>query len=486
MNAEMYAGCKNWIVLCLLLVGISGAQIVHYPAPEKIPSNDDYAVRVRTPGGQWQDLFEYDVMVDMHKPRHASMVYFDFSDEVEVEVTKRQGTIDSARIRPLSYHINPKISGSMLTFTLTRPCNLSVEVNGDIFNNLHLFAGPIETDRPSPDDPDVIYFGPGVHEPDKNFKVPGGKTVYLAGGAVVKSTLVCDHVENVRILGRGVLYQPDRGIQITFSKNIDIDGIMVINPQHYTVFGGQSQGITVRNLKSFSSRGWSDGIDVMSCSDVLVDGVFMRNSDDCIAVYGHRWDYYGDVRNITVQNSSLWADVAHPIMIGTHGNPENPEVIENLVFKNLDILNHDEPQIGYQGCFAINVSDENLVRNVRFENIRVDDFERGQLVNLRVTFNKKYAKAPGRGIENILFKDITYNGSRANMSVISGYNEQRAIKDIVFENLKINGQYIWDEMPGKPGYFATSDVAGFYVGPHVEDIIFIKSAEASNKSRPTK
>lgn len=30
-----------------------------------IPHNDDYTVRVRIPGGEWKDLFEYNVQVDM-------------------------------------------------------------------------------------------------------------------------------------------------------------------------------------------------------------------------------------------------------------------------------------------------------------------------------------------------------------------------------------------------------------------------------------
>jgi hypothetical protein len=205
---------------------------------------------------------------------------------------------------------------------------------------------------------------------------------------------------------------------------------------------------------------------------MIVEDVFMRNSDDCIAIYAHRWGFYGDSRNIIVRNSILWADVAHPIMIGTHGNPEKPETIEDILFSNIDILNHDEPQLNYQGCMSINVSDENLARNIRFEKIRIEDFEQGQLVNLRVTFNKKYAKAPGRGIENIYFKDITYNGSYSNiLSVITGYNETRGINNVVFENLKINGKLISEHME-KPGYFQLSDMARFYVGPHVEGLEF--------------
>ena len=77
-----------------------------------------------------------------------------------------------------------------------------------------------------------------------------------------------DKAENVRIVGRGILDHPIRGIEVTHSKNIWIDGITVINPDHYTVFGGESKGLTINNLKSFSCKGWSDGIDLMCCSDV--------------------------------------------------------------------------------------------------------------------------------------------------------------------------------------------------------------------------
>jgi hypothetical protein len=204
----------------------------------------------------------------------------------------------------------------------------------------------------------------------------------------------------------------------------------------------------------------------------------MRNSDDCIAIYTHRWDFYGNCTNVTVRNSTLWADVAHPILIGTHGNPEpgKEETIENISFNNIDILNHDEPQLDYQGCMSINVSDGNLARNIRFENIRVEDFERGQLINMRVAYNKKYAKAPGRGIENVHFKDISYKGNRANISIIQGYDDSKQIKDVTFENLVINGKLISKKTP-KPGYFKLSDIANFFVGTHVENLEFISTDE---------
>lgn len=460
---------KSLVLLALFLFSLCPAafaqSLVTYPAPEGLQPIGDFAVKVRTPGGAWQDLYTYRVEVDMRRVTPASMVYFDCAGPVEVRVQRKGGKIDTARVRPLSYGITPAISGDTLTFTLDKPQKVSVEVNGDDHGNLHVFANPLETDRPDPKDPNVIYFGPGLHKPGtagragNTLRIPSGKTVYLAGGAVVQARLLCDHVENVTIRGRGVLLQPDRGVEVTFSNNVTIDGITVINPAHYTVLGGQSITITIRNLKAFSCKQWSDGIDMMSCSNVLIDGVFLRNSDDCIAIYNHRWNYYGDSRNWRVMNSTLWADVAHPINIGCHGigtAGETPEVIEDLAFTNLDVLEHREPSSAYQGCMALNPGDKNIVRNVRFENIRAEDFAVGQLVNLRVTYNSAYNTAPGGGIENIYFKDIRYNGTRAGASIINGYDAARQVRGVTFENLRINGKLILDAAAGniKAGRFA--------------------------------
>ena len=146
-------------------------------------------------------------------------------------------------------------------------------------------------------------------------------------------------------------------------------------------------------------------------------------------------------------------------------------------YVNIDILDHKEKQLNYQGCMAINAGDNNLIRNVRFENIRVEDFRQGQLVNLRIFYNKKYCTAPGRGIENVLFKDISYTGDRAEVSVIEGYNEERKIKDIRFENLRVNGRLITDDMSGKTGWYNTGDMCRIYVGPHVENVQFVETKE---------
>ena len=392
---------KLLFILCVLInCGVVVlAQLKTYPEGlhTGLPHNDDYTVRVRIPGGEWQDLFEYKVQVDLDKPQ-----------------------------------------------------NLSIEFDGDRLHNLHLFANPMEEEVYSKEAKGIMFFGPGVHRPkdlpNNQIRIPSNTTAYLAPGAVLKAKLLVDNAENVRIIGRGILDHPVRGIEITDSKNVLIDGITVVNPEHYTVFGGGSSEIVIRNLKTFSCRGWSDGIDLMCCRKVFVDNVFLRTSDDCVALYNHRWNWWGGSSDITVQNSVLWADVAHPVNVGGHGNPDSStgEVIENLTFRNIDILEHDEDDPMYQGCMAVDCGDKNRVRNVLFEDVRVESIQEGRLFYVKVRFNPKYDRQPGSGIEGVTFRNITYTGVGENRSLIQGLSPDGMVKDIIFENISINGEKMRD------------------------------------------
>ena len=155
--------------------------------------------------------------------------------------------------------------------------------------------------------------------------MPTGTTVYLAAGAVLTSQVIFENVENSRLIGRGVLYNsPNGALFIRKAENVTIDGVTILNPRYENVRVAESQNLTIKNLRAFSHQGWGDGIQLYCSENVTIDGCFLRTSDDCVALYTHRWDFYGDTRNITVKNCSLWADVAHPINIGVHGNSDTP------------------------------------------------------------------------------------------------------------------------------------------------------------------
>lgn len=447
----LFVGMKKMLFILFVIssVAVQAQELVTYEVPREMfysAHNDDFTVKVRTLGGEWKNLYEYKVHVDMDKVQEASMVQFDMKGSVEVMVKKNNGTIREVDIRPLNNEVKYTQIRDAIFFTLERPQYLSVEFNGDRLHNLHLFANPMETETYTESRKGVMYFGPGVHKPkdlpNNQIRIPSNTIVYLAPGAVVKAKLLVDKAENVRIIGRGILDHPMRGIEVTDSKNVLIEGVTVVNPDHYTVFGGGTNGLTIRNLKAFSCKGWSDGIDLMCCRDVLIDNVFLRNSDDCIAIYNHRWNWRGGSSNIIVQNSVLWADVAHPINMGGHGDSDSltGEVLEDVTVRNVDILEHDEDDSLYQGSMNIDCGDKNIVRNVLFEDIRVESIQDGRLFCLKVLYNPKYNKAPGNLIEGITFRNKTYDGVGENPSIIKGIDENHSVRNVTFENVVINGK----------------------------------------------
>lgn len=455
-------------------------KVVIYPVHKKAVLEKKIRMRVRAVGDtSWISVDTYRVKVDMHDVRMASMAYFDFEGQVEVEVSGPY-FIYQADIRPLSKGIEHCCDSKTVRFILEKPVNLSIELNQDRYHNLHLFAGKINENVPESKGENtlvikgslsghssiseavlcqlekmpkgrILYIEPGMHHiVESVMKLPSDTNVYLAGGSIIVGGFICSEVENVRIYGQGMIYQADfhrfggiNGLRISHSRNIMVEDIIFINPPHYTVHLGQSRNVVIRNIKAFSCEGWSDGIDMMSCQDVLVEGGFLRNSDDCIAVYGSRWDYYGDSKNITVKDLTVWADVAHPLNMGGHGDHEHEgDMIEDIHFNNIDILEHNEHQSGYLGCMSINVGDKNTVRNIAYENIRIEPFKRGKILDFQVLFNPKYNPAPGRRIENITLKNIQYHGSGEVPSLIRGYNEERTVDKIHFQNILINEKRI--------------------------------------------
>src|SRR5690606_9451692 len=126
-----------------------GKNLAVYCIPEALPRNTDYIVRVRLAGKEWRELDTLLVKVDMHHVREASMASFDFEGEVEVEITCRREAIEQAVVRPLSAGIVPEVvDGRQIRFSLAKAHKLSIEINGDRFHNLHLFAKTIEQEKP--------------------------------------------------------------------------------------------------------------------------------------------------------------------------------------------------------------------------------------------------------------------------------------------------------------------------------------------------
>jgi hypothetical protein len=433
-------------VTSILLAAVSVAatqgqasELMTYDIPSKLLYShhiDDFTVKVRQPGGHWRDLYEYKVTLDQDTNSSATVVQFDFRGEVEVAVRKNNGDFSRVEVRPARPTTRHTVKDGIVYLKLSQPHSLSVEFDGDRLHNLHVLAGaPLA--RPAPG-PDVVFYEPGLHVPADGsgfFPVKSGQTIYVAGGAVLQGTFKPRGVENVRILGRGMIDQPKDQLVVHDSRNVSVEGLTFLTPLHGTIACSSSNQVRFSDIRTFSNGRWSDGINVFACKDVDIERAFVRTSDDSVAVYATRMEERGDTQRVRVRNSTFWPDVAHAMFVGLHGDGN---LVSDIEFSDIDVLNLDEDDPEYQGAMAISAGDSNTVRNVAFRNIRVDHIEEGKLINVRVVFNAKYSFSPGRAVEGVTFQNVTYTGRGwAGKSILGGYDKDRGVSNVVFDNVRI-------------------------------------------------
>ncbi|KAI8713596.1 hypothetical protein NCS52_01304400 [Fusarium sp. LHS14.1] len=380
---------------------------------KSVQNSTAFEVRVRTPSGKWKDLAVYrPILTEINASTgsqsyyQSSMVYFDFNGTVEIAATWSKERSQDVRVRPDSYGIKAQKSGRSVRFILDRPRDVVLQINGEIFDVLHILANPPPVDEPSEDDPDVIYYGSGFHSVPGKIQVPSGKTLYIAGGSVVSvEAIEFTNVTNAAVRGHGVLtYSRSGNILVTRYKNVVVEGLIGIN------FMARTFEATNVDIKNWSCP--------MGRRHRPLQPKYPHRFR--LSIYNHRDAWYGDVKNITIQNSSLLADVAHPVNVGSHGNTADPEKACDITMRNVDILDHRENQMLYQGTIALNAGDGNLLEDILIEDVRVENFRLGQILNFRVMFNEKYNTSPGRGIQNVVIRNLNYNGEGSIISLFSG------------------------------------------------------------------
>lgn len=497
-------------LLCLLSfatfgqsrMNVSGSIRVH-AVPEGVTASDDFIVQARIAGSDiWSSLPSYSVNgaeqnitrneFNKHPITISSLDYNQGPLEVRAQYTA--GVVHSALIRPVSLEIEAAVEGDVISFTLDRHVDLMLEISNDKWQALHLLTNEIDEEAPTEDSENVWYFGPGLNNGSAYAKVDGGNltvpsdtTVYVDSGAFLDARILFNNVSNSGIRGHGFLHNSPNGgaILVERSSNIFVEGVTSLNASGFSLTTGEAKNVHINRYRSFSSAGNGDGLDFFCSQDIVAENCFLRNSDDTLAIYGHRWDYYGETRNITLRDSVLLPDIAHPINIGTHGNPEDPETLSEIHISNIDILDHNEGQMWYQGCIAINAGDANHVQGVLVEDVRVEKITKGQLVNLRVMQNGRWTTAPGSSIRDVTFRNLELdleNSKIVNPSQILGFNSTRNIQNVTFENLKVGGEFVHEGM-AMPRWFLVSDYVPLFANEHALNISFKLTEESNNTQK---
>jgi len=441
----------SWILLLSLRLAAhfeANAAVRVYPAPAGEPLSSRFTVTV-----DQQNVPVYVAkstvipvlaMPGVTQAGEAAFASFDIDGRVAITVTL-PAVVHTAKILPSNSGIVPAVSGNRVTFTVASPALLTLEVDGDWMNSLHLFANPIEANVPRADDPNVIYFGPGVHVIPP-LKVGSGKTVYLAGGAVVYGKLGPTDTEgpviwlsgsNITLRGSGIidgsLFTRDNragNIVKVDGRNIRVEGVVLRNSSNWTLPIVQSQQVAIDNVKILGSRDNSDGIDIVDSQDVKVSDGFIRTFDDLVVVKTLLPG--SQSRDITVKHMVLWNELAHALTIGA----EIRANIENVDFSDCDII-HDK---GREWLLRVFNTDSGAVSHVTFENIRIEEARR--LMSLWIGKTKwSQDKDPG-SIEDVTFRDIrsVMPEDPARAVEFTGADESHQVHGVGIVNVTVGGR----------------------------------------------
>lgn len=444
------------------LVANMNPEIILYPAPANEVLSADYALEVN---GQPVDIYLAKIAEVEDRPAWTldpedvggpySFSYFDFSGEVTIKVTSLKKPLDRLVIRPESAGIEAKVDGNTATFTINKPFKLSFEPEGRI-EPLLIFASAPEVNPPQEGDPNVIYFGPGIHKPEK-ISLGSGQTLYLAGGAIVKGGVDVSG-KDIKIRGRGMLCGndwawrkgPGRMIRIKDATHVSVEGIIVRGSWSWTIPIQNSDSVTITNIKLVCGKNPNDdGINPCNSQRIHIRDCFIRTDDDCIALKGLAFGSANDnVEQITVEDCILWADRARVFLLG---HESRAKYMRHIVLRNLEIIHFNMTPFLFEPGEEMSIEDV-LVENVRaYADHPAQSGDRAfDFIRLRPTVNQ-YMKnqVPGR-ISNIRFRNISITGEERSGKYgiwVTGAGPEHGVTDVSFENVSWFNQLLDENSP---------------------------------------
>ena len=363
--------------------------------------------------------------------------------------------VERAAVIPQSWGIAPEVKDGKVSFMITEPGQYTVVFNDNVNKALHIFANPLETDVPDPDDPNVYYIPSGEWVMDA-IALEDGQTLYISGGAVLHSIISVNNAKNVRICGRGIIDGSDYDawnqpgsyarvpIDLNHAKDVTIDGIIVANSNCWNVNSYSSKHVEINNVKVISGRQNGDGFTFQSCTDHTVTNSFARTWDDSLVIK----NYSGSTKGITFRNMQVWTDLAQSMEIGYEtdkGWTLDPE-ISDVLFENITVLyNFHKPVI------SIHNSDDAYVHAIVYRNIVVENaFMQGDNGNnkelIEMTLQNSAwstVKDEFGSIDDVLIDGLTVLRTldgKVPASRLSGYGEDNRITNVTLRNVTILGE----------------------------------------------
>ncbi len=241
-------------------------------------------------------------------------------------------------------------------------------------------------------------------------------------------------------------------------KNVLIEDVTMLRAAFWVMHPLRCQNVIVRGVHVQNDGPNGDGCDPESCKDVLIERCYFDTGDDCIAIKsgrnedGRRWakpseniivrDCYmknghggvvvgseisGGYKTLFVENCKMDSpELERVIRIKT--NPCRGGLVEDIYVRNVEVGQCKEAvlkiNLDYEPKEKCVRNYPPTVRNVYLENVNCNKSKYGvYIVGLPDKCN----------VYDIEVKDCNFNG------VVEGNKMTGKFKDVVFDNLKING-----------------------------------------------
>ncbi len=472
-----------------------------YAAGEQIPV---YAVK-RNASQVWDG--------EASNRQDDAVASFSLEGKVTLKLQCAFNPLNDVTIRPLGRNVPYAIDKArwVISFTISAPGQYVIETR---YRTLHLFVNPM-TEAPS----GSMVFKAGLHTKEDDSRINSkdeiilrnGSKVYFEEGAVIRAKLRASDAYNISVTGPGFLDGStfDRSVKrgttavpvdFSYCHNVTLSDFACLDPAGWTFNMFFDETVSMSNLKVISSRSNGDGISLQSCKNVKIDGCFLRTWDDSLVVKNYvnwRNGAEGETSNIHFSNCLIITDLAQSMEIGyeTIGTK-----MEDIFFSDITVLH-----AYHKPVFSIHNGNNANIRNVRYENITVEDASigKGDGTNALFDFDVSYSPTWSDNHKKTALGDISevqcanikiLKGRESPQIKITGSVESRSdyphvehrVSGVDFEDVEIYGKPLNSSYPnlkiehadapsfsttGKPisgASYAFSDVSSF--GNNIERI----------------
>lgn len=380
-------------------------------------------------------------------------------DEPVHLVAVRDGGLQKAELRPISYGLRHEVQNGEVHFSMCRKGHVTILADEDIQQPLTVSIDTVREEK-RPEDVKGLYFGPGCHEMDY-FDYEDGDTIYLAAGAVVtmrphpadeqpvnpkdwagkpnyRGSIGANGKKHVTLEGYGLLdyslldWHERSVIGFRNCEHVHVRGVTLVNAESWNLTLMGCENVLVEEVRIIGYRENSDGIDIVSSQHVVVQDCFLRTGDDAVCVKATIPGRVGG-NDILCQRCVVWNDKVRCFGVCA----ESVEDISNLTFRDCDAIASYADWTKELGSLVVYICDHALVQNVLFEDIRID--HEVKYATFVYIIKDRWTKTKDAGnIRNVTFRNIQVRVPAP--SYIGGYDAEHCVKGIHYENYMHNGK----------------------------------------------